>query len=467
MIPIPQEVGTVHFVGIGGIGMSGIAEMLHNLGYAVQGSDRQVGARVSELRRLGIDVRIGHDANNLGDARAVVVSSAVPANNPEVAAATTAGIPVVSRAEMLAELMRFKRNVTVAGTHGKTTTTSMVAAVLDAGGKSPSVINGGVIQSYGSNARLGAGDWMVVEADESDGSFVRLPATVAVITNIDPEHMDHYEDFAAVLAAYERFLASVPFYGCAVYCYDHPETRALAARGTGHRMIGYGLAPAADVRGVNLRPGDGGTTFDVEVRDGTGAARTLSDLRLPMPGAHNVLNALAAIAAGLEVGVADDAIPRALAEFGGVGRRFTRVGNGGGIDVVDDYGHHPAEIMATLAAAREVTSGRIIAVHQPHRYSRLANLFESFCTCFDEADAVIVADVYPAGERPIPGVDRNQLVAGLRAHGHARALELDGEENLAQLIRQEAQSGDLVVCLGAGSITNWAHALPAALEAEG
>ena len=463
MIPAPEEVGPVHFVGIGGIGMSGIAMVLRNLGYEVQGSDQSEGLRVEELRRIGVPVTLGHAAANLGDARAVVVSSAVQADNPEIQAARADGIPVVTRAEMLAELMRFKRNVTVAGTHGKTTTTSLVAAVLDAAGYASTVINGGIIQSYESNARIGTGDWMVVEADESDGSFVRLPATVAVVTNIDPEHMDHYADFDAVRAAYDRFLDNVPFYGRAVCCHDHPETRALAARAGRLRMLGYGLDEGAEIRGLNLRPGGGGTVFDVEIGGHAGPARRLRDLRLPLPGRHNVSNALAAIAVGLAMGIPDEVYSAALAGFGGVGRRFSRIGQAAGVEIVDDYAHHPVEIEAALAAAREVSAGRVIAVHQPHRYTRLAHLFDRFCECFDDADVVVISDVYPAGENPIEGADRNSLVSGLRAHGHPRALPLADPDGLAGLLHGELRRDDLVICLGAGTITHWARALPAAL----
>ncbi len=464
MIPKPEEIGPVHFVGIGGIGMSGIAEVLHNLGYAVQGSDVRSGPKVADLQSLGIPVAIGHDSANLGAARAVVVSSAVPEGNAEIIAARAEGMPVVKRAEMLAELMRLKRNVAVAGTHGKTTTTSLVGAVLDAAGLSPTVINGGVIHGYGSNARLGDGEWMVVEADESDGSFARLPATIAVVTNIDSEHLDHYSGLEEIEAAFEGFTANVPFYGCAICCSGNPGSRALASRIEGRRVVTYGFDERAGVRGTDLSPQPDGTGFAAEVRAPDGGVRRLDGLRIPLPGRHNVLNALAAVAVGLEVGAQDEAILKALSDFEGVGRRFTRVGCGCGIEVVDDYGHHPAEIEATLLAARQVTGGRVIAVHQPHRFTRLAALKGNFERCFDEADAVIIADVYSAGENPVDGANREALAAGIRRHGHPRVLELPEPGRLAEIVLQVAGAGDMVVCLGAGSITGWANGLPGALE---
>ena len=464
MIPRPEEIGPVHFIGIGGIGMSGIAEVLHNLGYSVQGSDLRAGHRVGDLRSIGVPVAIGHDPENLGDARAVVVSSAVSEGNVEVARARAEGIPVVKRAEMLAELMRLKRNIAVAGTHGKTTTTSLAGAVLDSAGLSPTVINGGVIQGYGSNARLGDGEWMVVEADESDGSFVRLPATVAVVTNIDSEHLDHYSGLDEIEAAFEGFAANVPFYGCVICCTEDPGACRMAGRIRGRRVVTYGFDERAQVRGVDLSPDPDGTRFAVEIHPPDGDTRRVDGFRVPLPGRHNVLNALAAVAVGEEVGARHREIRAAISGFEGVGRRFTRVGSGRGIEIVDDYGHHPTEIEATLLAARQVTRGRVIAVHQPHRFTRLAHLMERFERCFDGADAVIVADVYAAGETPVAGASREMLAAGIRRHGHPKVLELSQKENLAELVLQVATAGDMVVCLGAGSISGWAHALPGALE---
>ncbi|MDF1722681.1 MAG: UDP-N-acetylmuramate--L-alanine ligase [Minwuia sp.] len=462
----PMDIGAIHFVGIGGIGMSGIAEVMHNLGYEVQGSDISANANVERLRGLGIRVAIGHDGANLGDAGALVISSAVKADNPEVKAARERLTPVVRRAEMLAELMRLKWSVAVGGTHGKTTTTSMVAALLDHAELDPTVINGGIINAYGTNARLGGGEWMVVEADESDGSFVKLPATIAIVTNMDPEHLDYYSDFDEIREAFQSFLENIPFYGAAVMCTDHPEVQALMGRITDRRVISYGFSPQADVRAVNLRFEGGSAHFDVAFRDRrTATEGQIDGLVLPMPGNHNVLNSLAAIAVARELGVADATIVAGLAKFAGVKRRFTRTGAAGGITVIDDYGHHPVEIDAVLKAARNATDGRVIAVAQPHRYTRLAALFEDFCTCFNDADTVIVTDVFPAGEQPIEGADRDALVDGLRLRGHRDVHALAAPENLARTVLNIARPGDLVVCLGAGSISLWANALPEALQA--
>ncbi|MFN4089983.1 MAG: UDP-N-acetylmuramate--L-alanine ligase [Alphaproteobacteria bacterium] len=466
MSTMPFDIGPIHFVGIGGIGMSGIAEVMHNLGYRVQGSDVADGANVQRLRALGIDVHVGHRAENLGRAKVVVCSSAIREGNPEVDAARAKLLPVVRRAEMLGELMRLKWSVAVGGTHGKTTTTSMVAALLDAAGYDPTVINGGIINAYGTNARLGQGEWMVVEADESDGTFVKLPATVAVVTNMDPEHLDHYGSFERVRDAFHAFVENIPFYGFAVLCTDHPEVQKLVARIVDRRVVTYGLNPQADIRAARIRAADGVMVFDVTVATrANGPARTIEGLRLPMLGEHNVQNALVMVAVAHQLGIADDVLRAAMAGFAGVKRRFTRTGESGGVAVVDDYGHHPVEIAAVLRAARSATTGRVVAVVQPHRYSRLQSLFEDFCTCFNDADTVLVAPVYPAGEAPIPGVDRDALVAGLKQRGHRHALPLDGPEALAGAVRGVTGPGDLVVCLGAGSITAWAYALPGQLDA--
>ena len=458
---IPLDIGVLHFVGIGGIGMSGIAEILRNLGYQVQGSDQADGANVKRLRGLGVPVAIGHRAENLGEAAVVVVSSAIKPDNQEVAAARARLLPVVRRAEMLAELMRLKWSIAVGGTHGKTTTTSLIAAVLDGAGLDPTVINGGIINSYGTNARLGAGNWMVVEADESDGTFVKLRATIAVVTNIDPEHLDFYGSIEAMHRAYDAFVENIQFYGFAALCIDHPVVQAMIPRVADRRVVTYGLSPQADVRAVDIELGPDGAIYDVAIADrAQGATRTLRRLRLPMLGAHNVQNSLAAIAVANEMGIDDEAVRTALGGFAGVKRRFTRTGAAGGVTVIDDYGHHPVEIAAVLRAARASAAGKVIAVVQPHRYSRLAALFEDFCTCFNDADHVVVADVYAAGEAPIPGIDRDALVAGLLSHGHRQVTALPDPARLAELVQPLAGPGDLVVCLGAGSITAWAHALP-------
>jgi UDP-N-acetylmuramate--alanine ligase len=466
MRALPLDIGVIHFVGIGGIGMSGIAEVLHTLGYRVQGSDISDSSNVNRLRASGIPVAIGHDAANLGAAEVVVTSTAVKRDNPEVVAARLRHLPVVRRAEMLGELMRLKWSVAIGGTHGKTTTTSLVAAVLEGAGLDPTVINGGIVNAYGTNTRMGAGDWMVVEADESDGTFVKLPAVIAVVTNMDAEHLDHYGTEAAMQAAYDAFVGNIPFYGFAVLCMDHPHVQAMIPRLSDRRIVTYGFSPQADVRAQKMLSDKGGATFEVTVADrATGRSRLLPPMRLPMLGSHNVQNALAAIAVGTEMGLPDESIRSALAAFKGVKRRFTRTGEAGGIAVIDDYGHHPVEIAAVLKAARQAGARDVIAVVQPHRYSRLASLFEEFCTCMNDAGTVIVADVYAAGEPPIEGIDRDALVEGLRARGHRSVVPLPGPDSLAGMVNAIARPGDYVVCLGAGSITTWANALPAELAA--
>jgi len=461
---VATDIGTIHFVGIGGIGMSGIAEVMHNLGYKVQGSDVAEGYVIEGLRKRGIPVAIGHSADNLCDAAVVVTSTAIKRENPEVAAAYANRVPVVRRAEMLAELMRLKSTVAVAGTHGKTTTTSMIAAMLDAGGVDPTVINGGIINSYGSNARLGASDWMVVEADESDGSFLRLDGTIAVVTNIDPEHLDHYGSFDRVKDAFVEFVENVPFYGAAILCLDHPEVQALLPRVRDRRIVTYGFSAQADVRGVNVVPGAGGNRFEVLIRSRDGSVRSIEDIALPMAGRHNVQNALAAVAVAIELGLDDSTIQRGFAAFGGVKRRFTKVGEAGGVTIIDDYGHHPVEIRAVLSAAREFATGKVIAVVQPHRYSRLGGLMDEFAQAFNDADQVMVTPVYAAGEAPVDGVDADALVERLKARGHRAATTVESAEALATVLASEAAAGDLVVCLGAGDITKWAAGLAAGIE---
>ncbi|MCR9149037.1 MAG: UDP-N-acetylmuramate--L-alanine ligase [Rhodobacteraceae bacterium] len=464
---LPGELGPIHFVGIGGIGMSGIAEVLITLGYRVQGSDLKSSKITDRLASLGAVIFEGQRAENIGEAAVIVVSSAIKPGNPELEEARRRKLPVVRRAEMLAELMRLKSNIAVGGTHGKTTTTTMVATLLDRGGFDPTVINGGIIHAYGSNARAGAGEWMVVEADESDGSFNRLPATIAIVTNIDPEHMEHWGTIEALRQGFHDFVSNVPFYGLAVCCTDHPEVQSLVGRIADRRVTTFGFNAQADVRAVNLRYEAGVARFDVALQ-GEGPDSRIEGMSLPMPGDHNVSNALAAIAVARHLGMKKDEIRAALAAFGGVNRRFTKVGEVlGGVTVIDDYGHHPVEIAAVLKAARQAVAGnsgaRVIAVHQPHRYSRLSTLFEDFCTCFNEADVVAIAEVYAAGEAPIAGADRDALVAGLISHGHRHARAILDEEDLARLVREQARPGDIVVCLGAGTISAWANGLPARL----
>jgi len=467
---VATDIGTIHFVGIGGIGMSGIAEVMHNLGYSVQGSDIAEGYVVEGLRARGIKVMIGHRAENLGDAAVVVTSTAVKRENPEVVAALEHRVPVVRRAEMLAELMRLKSTVAVAGTHGKTTTTSMIAALLDAGGIDPTVINGGIINSYGSNARLGASDWMVVEADESDGSFLRLDGTIAVVTNIDPEHLDHYGSFDRVKECFVEFIENVPFYGAAVLCIDHPEVQAIIPKVRDRRVITYGFSAQADVRGEAVTPIPGRNRFTAVLRARDGSFRRVEGIELPMPGRHNVQNALAAVAVAVEMGCSDECIRGGFGKFGGVKRRFTKVGevavDGGAVAVIDDYGHHPVEIRAVLAAAREGVQGRVIAVVQPHRFTRLRDHMDDFQGAFNDADVVYAAPVYPAGEAPLEGVDSAAMVEGIKARGHRSAHLIAGPEALARELAGTIRAGDMIVCLGAGDITKWAAGLAKAIAAE-
>jgi len=458
---LPTEMGPIHFVGIGGIGMSGIAEVLLNHGYKVQGSDLKASAITERLAALGATIFTGQAPENLAGAEVVVISSAIKPGNPELDAARARGLPVVRRAEMLAELMRLKSNIAVAGTHGKTTTTTLIAELLVKGGIDPTVVNGGIIHAYGSNARMGQGEWMVVEADESDGTFNRLPATIAVVTNIDPEHMDHWGSFERLRQGFHDFVSGIPFYGLAVCCTDHPEVQALVGRITDRRVVTFGFNAQADVRAVNLSHEGGAAHFDIDLAaEGT----RIEGCTLPMPGDHNISNALAAVAVARHLGMKRDEIRAALASFEGVNRRFTKVGAWQGVPIIDDYAHHPVEIAAVLKAARQASAGRVIAVHQPHRYSRLASLFEEFCTCFNDADVVGIADVFAAGEAPIEGAGRDDLVAGLVAHGHRNARPVESEEALAGLVRAEAREGDIVVCLGAGTISTWARGLEARLK---
>ena len=464
---LPNQTGPIHFVGIGGIGMSGIAEVLLSQGFTVQGSDLKHSDNTRRLEGLGARIFLGQTEANLVDAEVVVISSAIKPGNPELDGARARGLPVVHRAEMLAELMRLKSNVAVAGTHGKTTTTTLVSALLDAGGLDPTVVNGGIIHAYGSNARMGAGEWMVVEADESDGTFNRLPATIGIVTNIDPEHMEHWGTIERLRDGFTDFVSNIPFYGLAVCCTDHPEVQALVGRISDRRVVTFGFNAQADVRAVGLRYEGGEARFDVALQ---GEDQVIEDCRLPMPGDHNVSNALAAVAVARELGVQKAVIRDALASFAGVKRRFTKVGEWRGVPIIDDYGHHPVEIAAVLRAARQSIGdkGRVIAVHQPHRYSRLAGLFADFCNCFADADVVGIADVFAAGEDPIEGASRDDLVSGLIRHGHRHARAVTGEDDLLRLVREQAEPGDIVVCLGAGTISAWANALSAALaEANG
>jgi len=462
---VPHDIGAIHFIGIGGIGMSGIAEIMHNLGYKVQGSDAADNANVKRLKAMGIPVKVGHAPENLADAHVVVYSSAVKPGNPEFESARLKALPLVRRAEMLAEIMRLKSCIAVAGSNGKTTTTTMVAALLDAGGLDPTVVNGGIINAYGTNARLGQGEWVVVEADESDGTFLRLPSTIAVVTNADPDHLDYYVTFDRLREAFQRFIENVPFYGFAVLCIDHPEVQAMVGRIMDRRLITYGLSPQADVRALNLRFSEGASHYDVVFTDrAKGTERRLEGLRLPMPGEHNVQNSLAAVTVATELGVQHEVIRRALQTFRGVGRRFTKVGEWRGVAIIDDYAHNPFKIAAALKAARQAYSGTIVAVVQPHRYTRLRDTFVEFAKCLNDADVAIIAPVYAAGEQPVEGINRDSFADALRAHGHRNVHVIDGEADLAAAVAGHVKPGGAVVCLGAGSITAWAAKLQAALE---
>lgn len=461
---LPGDVGPIHFVGIGGIGMSGIAEVLLNHGYVVQGSDLKSSKLTDRLAELGAHIFVGQKAENIEGADVIVISSAIKPGNAELDAARLRGLPIVRRAEMLAELMRLKSNIAIAGTHGKTTTTTMVAALLDEGKFDPTVVNGGIIHAYGSNARKGEGEWMVVEADESDGTFNRLPATIAIVTNIDPEHMEHWGTIEKLRQGFLDFVSNIPFYGVAVCCIDHPEVQALVGKITDRRVITYGFNAQADVRAVNLTYKAGVAHFDVAFQ---AEDMTIAECTLPMPGDHNVLNALSAVAVARHLGMKGDEIRKALANFGGVNRRFTRVGEVNGVIIIDDYGHHPVEITAVLKAARQATEGRVIAVHQPHRFTRLHHHFDEFCACFNDADVVGIADVFAAGENPIEGAGRDDLVAGLIRHGHRHARAIVDEDDLERLVREQARPGDMVVCLGAGTISAWANKLPERLQKGG
>ncbi|MEM6939900.1 MAG: UDP-N-acetylmuramate--L-alanine ligase [Pseudomonadota bacterium] len=459
---LPTDVGPIHFIGIGGIGMSGIAEVLLNHGYTVQGSDLKETKITARLQTLGAKIFVGQQAKNVAEAEVVVISSAIKSGNAELDAARRAGLPIVRRAEMLGELMRLKSNIAVAGTHGKTTTTTMVAELLVAGGVDPTVVNGGIIHAYGSNARMGQGEWMVVEADESDGTFNRLPATIAIVTNIDPEHMEHWGDFDNLRRGFLEFVSNIPFYGLAVCCTDHEEVQRLVGQITDRRVLTYGFNAQADVRARDLSYRDGAAHFDIHLQ---AEDRVIEGCSLPMPGDHNVSNALAAVAVARHLGMKADEIRGALAAFGGVNRRFTKVAEVDGVTIIDDYGHHPVEIAAVLKAARQATEGRVIAVHQPHRYTRLSHHFDAFCACFNDADVAGISEVFAAGEDPIPGASRDDLVAGLIRHGHRHARAVQNDDDLARLVREQAAPGDIVVCLGAGTISAWAHELPKKLEA--
>ena len=467
---MPEGLGTVHIIGIGGIGMSAIAEILHAQGFTVQGSDQKDSANVRRLRAKGIRVFVGHDAINLVGARFVVISTAVKDHNPELLAARDKSLPIIRRAEMLAELMRLYRTVSITGTHGKTTTTSLTAHIFEQAGVDPTVITGGIINEWGSNARLGEkGGWMIVEADESDGTFVKIPTQIGVVTNIDPEHLDYFGTVENMHAAYEAFYRNIPFYGLTVTCIDHPVVREmidrLALRRDGRRMVTYGWSKDADIVLTDVRIEGVETVFSARVGAGLpGGARDLVGWRVPLPGEHIALNALAAFAVSAETGIEDDAIRTAMASFSGVKRRFQKTGEVNGVTIYDDYGHHPIEIAAVLRAARQGARGRLVAVVEPHRYSRVKALFSEFCNCVREADKVIVAPLYAAGEAPIPNIDHHSLARGMDTSEIGEVLVADSPADLANLIAYATRAGDTVIFFGAGHSTEWAHAMPGELE---
>jgi UDP-N-acetylmuramate--alanine ligase len=468
---MPLNIGPVHILGIGGIGMSAIAEIMHANGYTVQGSDQKESANVKRLRSKGIRVFIGHDPVNLVGARYVVISTAVKNGNPELEAARAKGLPIIRRAEMLAELMRLYATVSVTGTHGKTTTTSLIAHVFNAAGLDPTVITGGIINDWGTNARRGKGEWMIVEADESDGTFIKIPTQIGVVTNIDPEHLDHFGTVDNMHREFEAFFRNIPFYGLAVACLDHPAVSEmigrLGLRREGRRLLTYGTSGDADLVLTSARVEGNRTLFDAELgRRVSGGQRSLRGWSLPLPGHHNALNALAAIATASEAGIPDDAIRSAMASFSGVKRRFQLTGTWNGIDIYDDYGHHPVEIAAVLKAARAGARGRVIAVVEPHRYTRVRDLFDEFAACFADADTVVLTPLYSAGEVPIDGIDHVALAEAIRTAGHHSVATVQSERDLVPMLRRFAASGDTVIILGAGNSTDWAYALPEWLAAE-
>lgn len=466
---MPADTGSFHIIGIGGIGMSAIAEILVAKGFKVQGSDQKESANVQRLRTKGVRVFIGHDPVNLIGAKHVVISSAVKDGNPELEAARQKKLTIIRRAEILAELMRLYSTVSITGTHGKTTTSSLASHIFEFAGLDPTVITGGIINSWGTNARLGKGKWMLVEADESDGTFVRLPTQIGVVTNIDPEHLDYFKNVENMHREYATFFSKIPFYGLAVTCVDHPVARqmidALGMRRDGRRLLTYGVSEDADLRLTGLRADGHVSEFDFQLSARVkGGVRNITGWRIPFLGRHNVLNGLAAVAVALEAGVADEKVRDGLASFSGVKRRFQLTGTWNGVAVFDDYAHHPVEIGSVLSAAKSGARRNVIAVVEPHRYSRVRDLFGDFCSCFQAADRVFVMPLYSAGEAPIPGVDAVSLADGIRATGHRSAQALSGTDELVDVLRRTAESGDMVVCMGAGTSTEWAAALPSWLS---
>lgn len=459
MAPMLGKIQRLHFVGIGGIGMSGIAELLLNQGYEISGSDIKESTNTRRLERLGARVHVGHDAGHVEEAQVVVTSSAVADDNPEVEAARQRGVPVIPRGEMLAELMRMKQGVAVAGSHGKTTTTSMIAKVVETAGLDATIVIGGVLKEWGSNARLGQGDLLIAEADESDGSFLRLTPTISVVTNIDVEHLDHYADFEELREAFRQFLDKVPFYGAGVVCVDDAEVRSLVGQ-LSRRVVTYGTSEDAEFRAADVRVEPWGTAFTC-LRGG----QELGPVRLRLLGRHNALNALATVAVASELEIDFEDVATGLAEFGGADRRFQVVASVDDVLVVDDYGHHPTEIAAVLSAAREAWRRRILVVFQPHRYSRSKLLRDEFGRVFRDADTVFVLPIYPAGEEPLPGVTGEDLAAAMVEHGHDDVRSVADLEEARRALHDEMRPGDLVLTLGAGDVYRIAHRLADDLQA--
>ena len=450
----PIKIGKIHFIGIGGIGMSGIAEVLIAHGYDIQGSDVSDTKITRRLQKIGAKIFLNQNAQNLINANVVVVSSAIKPDNIELQTASKLNLPIVQRAEMLAELMRFKSNISVAGTHGKTTTTTLVAGLLDSGGLDPTVINGGIIHAYGSNARTGDGDWMVVEADESDGSFLKLPSTISIVTNIDCEHMEHYGSFENLKNAFNQFISKIPFYGIAVLSVDDKNTKEISKKINNRKIVTFGKSADADVRAKNISFQNGKSRFDIGFSDGS---KSISGLEFPMTGEHNILNLLAAVCVARYFGMSEENIRSGVAEFSGVNRRFTFLGQFNGVIFVDDYAHHPTEIRAVLKAAKQTAMGKVVAIHQPHRFSRLANLFEEFIECFEDADVVGITPVFAAGEEAIAGVTSKNLIARISKRHNKVVRKIKNEEVLEDFVIKNTEPNDLVIFMGAGSISTWAN----------
>ncbi len=462
-----KKFGLLHFIGIGGIGMSGIAEVLVNLGYKVSGSDLVENQNVSRLKNLGVNIFIGHKKNNVDEAAMVVVSSAINSNNEEILEAKRRRLPIVKRAEMLAELMRFKKSISVAGTHGKTTTTSLMAAILETADLDPTVINGGIINSYKSNAKIGSSDWMVVEADESDGSFIKLPTTNIIITNIDAEHLDYYGNFRALKEAFKQCINNIPFYGMAIVCLDNPTIQSILSEIEDKRIITYGISPQADYRAQNIRSKDGRTFFTLEISPKVySPTKNIDGLISNIPGIHNVQNVLAVCAMAIEMGIKTEVVKKALENFEGVNRRFSFLSSYRGIKIYDDYGHHPVEIRATLSAAREVSKNKVVAIVQPHRYSRLKMLFADFTTAFNDADTVFVTNIYSAGEKEDKELTKEHLISALIAAGHKDVRKYEDLEQLKFFLEKKLNEGDIVIFLGAGDITQYARKFSDLLKIE-